>query len=331
MLSLITAYVLNIFAKDTAIVKLPCDARVQETLNINQSELELAVVTSDNILDLVSVLVACGVEKAQVGGYNLYRLPMVLYNNGALVPYDVNRPVHYALYYYKCGCDYKIVCAVYSKDYKECKYYELCGSKSTVKEVCPPKVTYAPGIKEICPAAPVCPQPEIICPRPEPYCPPVPICPAPQPYCPPTQVCPYYSSNTVKCVKTPCGKRFSKITTAKTFKFVSPKCLYAYGTADIKSQEAIDLSRGRCANIPKLLCNYTYLMCVYQQLKSRYPGSLVCLFIDCNSCLYVKIDSCLYRIVCDGPQPLRTIPISSDEELKRITRKGLFGIEFDNC
>lgn len=183
------------------------------------------------------MLVACNIEKAQVGGTNVHKMPMVLYNNGALVPYDTNRPVHHALYVYKCGCDYKIVCGVYSKDFAKCRYYEVCykngkPTKEVKKDYCPP---YCPPVEKSH-IVPYCP------PNPQPYCPPVekcdiivPYCP-PEPYCPPRGACPYFSQNITKCVATPSGKRYSKITTAKTFCYTSPCCLTVYGKADVKSK-----------------------------------------------------------------------------------------------
>lgn len=328
MLFKILRYAGWILTRDTAVVKLPCDATVKEHLNINCQDLELSIVTPENIADLIATLVACKIEKAQVGGTNVHKIPMVLYSNGALVPYDIYKPVHYALYVYKCGCDYKIVCGVYSTDFKSCKYYEVCYDFGK------PYKCY----DQVCPVE----KPQPYCPpvhKPQPYCPPVQKCdvivpycpPKPQPYCPPREECPYYSTNYTKCVTTPSGKRFSKMSVAKTFKYQNPSCLLVYGIANAKSLETIDLRRRNASNIPSILYDYRRLCFIYRELKRRYPGSLVCIFVDCRNCVYAKIGWCLYRVYYSGENVVRTSQVN-ERDLRLLTKKGLFGVEFnDDC
>lgn len=321
---ILPALLSSVFARETNIVKIPCNAEVKECLNINQQEMHLARIDAANFHELIVTLKCCNVKRARVGGYMGTITPMVLYDNGAVappVPYD---PVEYALYVLKCECDYKVVCGYSTDGFKTCKYYEVCydysgGCNDVCAPVCPPNP--CPPVCPPNPCPPVCP-PDV--------CPPNPCTPV----CPPAVgSCPYFAQKSKVCVTTPTGKRYSEISTAKTFVYpsgfsASNPIVNVYGQATVSSVETVDL-RMRNASIPQIIYDRASLYSLKQQLECKF-GTCVCLFVDCNSCVYFYVNGCLYKVTfvrTDGSQGVNYSAVT-ESELAAATKKGLFVVEF---
>ncbi len=167
-------------ARDVNIVKVPCKYKCEELINVDGKDLELVVVTPENIQSLTCCLLINEIKNARVGGWNDHRAPMVLYDNGALAPYDeYTTPTPFCLYFMKCGCKTRIVFSCRTAE-GNCKYYGMnitCYKSKVVREKvnepcykpCPPVYKPHPPVCPPMPRPPVCPP----MPRP-PVCPPVP-------------------------------------------------------------------------------------------------------------------------------------------------------------
>jgi len=337
------------------VVELPCDVKILERHDIKN--MVPAKITPKNFSHLILTLQVCGIEKAQVAGWNGYKGNMVLFSNGTVVPAeDLTLPKH-ALFLEKCGCSFKVICGYSSDNFKNCRYFEPSCSvgapqpaTTEIPRECNLPQRPACPVGQQCEVRPVCPPavcPPVVCPSivcPPAVCPPVvcsPVVCRPEPICRPEpceiekENCPFFVSKRKVCDATPCGKKYCEISSIKTF-VISAKAkdngmyLQVYTLKNSACKEMIDLKKPNLGCAPAALYEPRKLFHLRRLIEKEH-GECVCLYIDdCNK-IYAKVGNYIY-LVCEKSRGRRSrvsLKRVRSEELKHLIKRGLYGVEFD--
>ena len=327
LLGMFTNFVVN---RNVNVVKMPCDVEVKQRLDVDGKKLILAEIKPYNMNELILTLKLCCIDRALVGGYNGVQAKLVLHANGAVVPFETLTAPNYALYYEKCNCVYKIVCAHSTDSFKTCKYYEVCCNvkSKTVQNVEVPNN----GCCGLLPPTPCFPS--------TPCFPPTPCCPSrPCPPPPPCSLdddcdCPYFSQRFKTVKNRSNGKLKCEIITAKKFVFPSNyssvrPLLNICSYSKKSTVETINLRKEVCKNLPSILYKPSYLKKLQHKIE-RKIGQSVCLYITAHSCIFTYFNEKLYRVTVQGSGRRRKICLYhvSQRELKKLCMNGLYGVEF---
>lgn len=291
--------------------------------------------TSYNIRQIMDEMARCGIQRAQVVGWDAADGIYVVYQNGAVVPaipYDLPE---YAVYFKMCGNSIERIVFVH----EDCNKRPICPINPCIPceppfpGPCQNEVVYlnpicqntespfiefnAPVLIEnelVCETREFdswCPEEGFVCNKPE--CKPLP------------KVC--------KRVSKRCGRKRKEVEIcSKQYHFTCKKIcgenkiLLIEKEKDKKIRETVYILSDR-PNLPIQILNDPYLLRkIFKKVEQRF-GPDFCLYINDRSCIYVLYKECLYSVkYSNGHVRIRKV---SPKDSCKIIKNGLYLVTMD--